>query len=57
MRFYSRLNRRHRLETFMKESADLMFRHQILDWHRRIRALCPKQARQRIQIYDQEGAP
>ena len=57
MRLYSRLNRRHRLETFMKESADLMFRHQILDWHRRIRALCPKQARQRIQIYDQEGAP
>ena len=34
IRLYSRLNRRHRLKTFMKESSNFMLRHQILDWHR-----------------------
>lgn len=41
----------------MQESADLVLRNKILDWHRRIRSLCPKQPRQRIQIFDAHGVP
>ena len=41
----------------MKDSADLALRHEILDCNRRIRQLCPRHKRQRIQLFDRFGAP
>ena len=41
----------------MKDSADLPLRHEILDWHRRIRQLCPKNKGQKIQLFDRFGVP
>ena len=50
-------NKCQRLDIFMKDSVDLALRHEILDWHRRIRQFCSKSKRQKIQLFDRFGAP
>ena len=54
---FARQNKRQKLEDFLQEGADLALRHQMYNWYRKVRKLCPKQCPQKIQMYDDHGQP
>ena len=53
----SKENKRQKLDTFLKDSADLAMQHRTYDWFKSIHKLSPKQPQRCIQMYDNHGHP
>ena len=57
IRKQNKLNRKARLDTFLRDNIPLVLQNHMHEWYKRVRTLCPKQIFRRIQMFDEHGAP
>ena len=57
IRKFGKINKRLKLEQFLKDNVPHALSNRMHDWYRNIRKLCPKQPSRKIQLHDRFGAP
>ena len=57
IRKFGKINKRLKLEQFLKANVPHAMSNRMHDWYRNIRKFCPKQPFRKIQLHDKFGAP